>query len=82
MFLYLNDSTNKREKLSFNLFDAFRVLATDGHTISVQRGDVIEKVARSRCIDAPSSLVSTPRGSDATPADFHAKTKGGRKWIF
>lgn len=78
----MNGGTSKREKLSCNVSDSYPVLTTDGTTVTIQLGDVTEKVARSRWIPAPFSLTLTPRINDATPTDLHARTKDRNEWLF
>ena len=66
VFLDTHDGAAKRPKLTHNISGPYRVLGHDSNTITIQRGEVVERVSRDRVTLAPKQAIpSVARPEDA-----------------
>ena len=82
VFLNLNDGVKKPSKLSHTVSGPFEVKEVFDNTISIQRGDIVERVSTDRVTPAPKGLPIRTSSTDATALDFARKQRSGQTWLF
>ena len=82
VFLDTHDGAAKRPKLTHNISGPFRVLRVDANTVTIQRGDVVERVSRDRITLAPKQAIRGARPEDPQPKHLAAKRTTRRSYNF
>ena len=77
------DGSGKWKKIQHDFEGPFKVLRINTHTVVIQQGDVVERVAADRVVPAPAPKSDAPLEypESATPRDLAEKNVEGETWL-
>ena len=82
VFLGTQDGAAKLSKLAHNISGPFPALRVNDNTITIQRGEVFERVFRDQIALTPKQAIRIARLEDAQPKHLEAKRTIGRSYTF